>query len=62
MSAAKLNGPICSLVEWLEVEKAEAFDEYLKCPTYDKDASRWLSRSETMKDVLTHIKEQKGQS
>ena len=53
----ELNISNGSLLGWLESEKASAFEEFLACPNYDRDAARWLSRNETMDDVINYIKE-----
>ena len=55
----ELIAPHGSLLEWLEAEKASAFEDFLACPNYDRDASRWLSRHETMEDVINYINENK---
>jgi phenylalanyl-tRNA synthetase beta subunit len=41
----------------LSQRKASAFEEFSAWPYYDRDAARWLSRHETMEDVINYIKE-----
>ena len=53
----ELNISNGSLLGWLESEKASAFEEFSAWPYYDRDAARWLSRNETMDDVINYIKE-----
>ena len=55
----ELNISNGSLLGWLESEKASAFEEFSAWPYYDRDAARWLSRHETMDDVINYIKENK---
>lgn len=49
-----------SLLEWLETQKDLAFKRWLEAEKQSAYAQRCLSRSETLRDVIDHIRAQKS--